>query len=435
MTELHSRGIADSEQHPDSYYRATANRIKHFPALSENLRCDICVIGGGYTGLSTALHLRRLGYDVILLEAERVGWGASGRNGGQLGSGQRVGQDTLERAVGPEKARMLWDLGEDSKRLVVDLIRTHDIDCDLKPGILHAAHKKAYTADYRQEAEKLQQVYNYDKISFIDADEMAGMLGMRSYHGGTLDRGAYHLHPLNLALGLAGACDKAGVRIYENSRVIKYTEQGGITVRTTDGVVTTDQLVLGCNGYLGRLEPRLAGRIMPINNFVIATESLGEERARSINRDDVAVADSRFVINYFRMSADHRLLFGGGENYTPGFPRDIAGFVRKYMLEVYPGLSDVKIDYAWGGALAITLNRLPHVGRLGPNIFYAQGFSGHGVGIATLAGKIMADALDGRHHSFDVFEQLPTYPFPGGRYLRWPMMVLGMMYYALRDRL
>ncbi|WP_321395575.1 FAD-binding oxidoreductase [Emcibacter sp.] len=424
-----------SEQHPDSYYLATASSHDSFPTLSGEESCDICVVGGGFTGLSTALHLRQAGFDVILLEANLVGWGASGRNGGQLGSGQRADQATLEKMVGTAGAHVLWDLAEDSKNLVKQLVRDHNIDCDLKPGVLHAAHKKRYTEDYREEALKLRNEYGYDQIRFVDEDEMAEMLGMRTYFGGTLDMGACHLHPLNLALGMAGACKKAGVRIYENSRVESYRENNGITVCTAAGRVSARQLVLGCNGYLGNLEPRLAGKIMPINNFVVATEPLGEARARMINRDDVAVADSKFVINYFRMSADHRLLFGGGENYTPGFPADLASFVRKYMLEIYPALEDVRIDYAWGGTLAITMNRLPHIGKLGPNIFYAQGFSGHGVGMATLAGKVVADAISGRHDSFDVFEKLPTHSFPGGQFLRWPMMVLGMMYYALRDRI
>jgi len=435
MINNHPHKNGGTGQHPDSYYNATANAMRDFPKLTGDQRCDICVIGGGFTGLSSALHLKELGYDVILLEAHRIGWGASGRNGGQLGSGQRVGQDSLENMVGTDEARILWDLGEESKNLVKDLIQKHNIKCDLKPGILHAAHKKRYMPDYRAEVDKLQKKYDYEPIRFVDEDEMADMLGMRTYYGGTLDTGAYHLHPLNLALGLGDACHKAGVRIYENSTVLNYTENDKITINTPEGTVKADQLILGCNGYLGNLEPRLAGKIMPINNFVVATEPLGEERARQINRDDVAIADSKFVINYFRMSADHRLLFGGGENYTPGFPKDLASFVRKYMLEIYPSLDDVKIDYAWGGALAITMNRLPHVGKLGSNIFYAQGFSGHGVGTATLAGKIMAQAIQGNHTNFNVFEKLPTYPFPGGRTLRWPMMVLGMMYYALRDRI
>jgi len=423
------------EQHPKSFYAATANSLTNYPRLDGDQRCDICVIGGGFTGLSTALHLRQLGYDVIVLEAHKIGWGASGRNGGQLGSGQRVGQDTLENMVGKDQARLLWNLAEDSKNLVKDLIKYHDISCDLKPGILHTAHKKKYQDDYKQEVEKLQKQYNYESIRYVDSQEMSEMLGMNSYHGGTLDMGAGHLHPLNFILGLGEACHKAGVKIYENSPALSYEEKGKIIIQTETGSVTSSQLVLGCNGYLGKLEPRLAGKIMPINNFIVATEPLGEDLARKINRDDVAVADSKFVINYFRMSSDNRLLFGGGENYTPWFPKDIANFVRKYMLEIYPILKNAKIDYAWGGTLAITLNRLPHIGKLGQNIYYAQGYSGHGVAMATLAGKIVAEAINGNENNFDAFEKLPTYSFPGGRYLRWPMMTLGMLYYGLRDRI
>ena len=427
--------VKNSAQNPESYYLATANNMEAFPQLEEDVSCDICVIGGGFTGLSAALHLKKLGFDVILLEAQHIGWGASGRNGGQLGSGQRIGQDSLEKMVGNQKAHLLWGLGEQSKNLVKQLIAKHNIQCDFKPGVLHAAHKSQYIGDYRHEVDKLQNEYGYERIRFVDENEMADMLGMRTYFGGTLDTGAGHLHPLNLALGLGKACQKAGVRIYEQSPVSRYNENGKITINTPKGDVIANQLILGCNGYLGNLEPRIAGKIMPINNFIAATEPLGPDRARMINRDDVAVADSKFVINYFRMSADHRLLFGGGENYTPGFPKDISTFVRKYMLDIYPSLEDVKIDYAWGGALAITMNRMPHLGKLGPNIFFAQGFSGHGVGMATLAGKVMADAIHGSHGNFDIFRELPIHSFPGGRFLRWPMMVLGMMYYAIRDRL
>ncbi|MCF8475030.1 MAG: FAD-binding oxidoreductase [Emcibacter sp.] len=435
MTHNYTEKKSAPEQHPASYYFASANRVPEFPTLDGEVRCDVCIIGGGFTGLSAALHLKEHGYDVILLEARKIGWGASGRNGGQLGSGQRVEQLALEKNLGKETARSLWDLAEESKNLVKGLIAKHDIHCDLKPGILHTAHKKQFLKDYQHEVEKLQNDYNYDHIRYVDGDELSDMLGMRSYYGGTLDMGAGHLHPLNFALGLGEVCEKMGVRIYENSPVTSYVENDKIVIHTPTGTVTADKIILGCNGYLGYLEPRLAGKIMPINNFVVATEPLGEARARQINRDDVAIADSKFVINYFRMSADHRLLFGGGENYTPSFPKDISSFVRKYMLEIYPSLEDVKIDYAWGGALAITMNRMPHIGKLGSNIYYGQGYSGHGVGMATLTGKILADAIHGNHHSFDVFEKVPTYTFPGGSHLRWPLMVLGMLYYAIRDRI
>jgi gamma-glutamylputrescine oxidase len=263
---------------------------------------------------------------------------------------------------------------------------------------------------------------------------MADMLGMRTYHGGYLDQGAGHLHPLNLALGLAGAAESHGARIFERSAVTDYRESdGGVTVTTDRGEVQADYLLLACNGYLGRLARRIESFQMPINNFVLATEPLGEARARQINRDDVAVVDSRFVVNYFHNSPDHRLIFGGGENYSPRFPKDLKRFVRRFMLEVYPDLDDARIDYAWGGTLAITLKRMPHFGRRGP-VFWAQGYSGHGVAMANMGGKLIAEALAGDAERFDLFARLPHARFPGGRYLRWPALVAGMLYYALLDR-
>ena len=420
--------------HPDSYYAATAHALP-FPRLSEAVTCDVCVIGGGFTGLSSALHLAERGFSVVLLEAQRVGWGASGRNGGQLGSGQRPDKITLEASLGKDHARRLWALAEESKALVKELIRRHRIDCDLKPGVLHAGHKPALADWYLRYAEKLRDDYHYAHVQPVSRETMAQMLGTRAYYGGYLDQDAAHLHPLNYVLGLARAAQRAGVSIFEGSPATGYRGTDPIVISTPRGAVRGRFLVLGCNGYLGNLEPRITGKIMPINNFILATEPLGEARARVLIRDDVAVADSKFVINYYRLSTDKRLLFGGGENYTRRFPKELKRFVRPYMLKIYPQLADTRIDYAWGGTLAITLNRLPHIGRLEPTIFFAQGYSGHGVGMATLAGKIIAEAVAGSAERFDVFARIPTRTFPGGRYLRWPGLVLGMLYYALRDRL
>ena len=260
------------------------------------------------------------------------------------------------------------------------------------------------------------------------------MVGSDRYWGGLLDENAAHLHPLNYALGLAAACRKAGVEIYENSPVTDISRTDPARVSTASGTVTADHVVLACNGYLGRLEPRVAGRIMPINNFIVATEPLGEARARSLIRDNVAIQDTKFVIDYYRLSPDHRLLFGGGENYSSRFPSDIASFVRKPMLRVFPQLKDVAIDYAWGGTLAITLNRLPDLGRLEPNVIYAHGYSGQGINMATICGKLIADALTGSPKKFDVMARIPTPSFPGGTLLRYPGLVAGMLYYAMRDK-
>jgi len=399
------------------------------------LDCDVCVVGGGFSGLSAALHLAERGYDVILLEAERLGWGASGRNGGQLNSGQRKPQDELERMLGKATARLLWDLAEEAKATVKERIARHGIACDFKPGVLVAAYKPREVGWLAADAERLESDYGYSEIRPVSRDEVGEMLGTGIYHGGTLDSGAGHLHPLNYALGLARAAREAGARLFENSRVTGYAPGRPIAVRTATGQVRARYLVLACNGYLDKLEPRLAGRIMPVNNFVLATEPLGAARAGALIRDDVAVCDTKFVVDYYRLSADRRLLFGGGETYSSRFPTDMKGFVRKYMLRVYPQLADARIDYAWGGTLAITLNRLPSFGRLEADVFYAQGYSGQGVALTSLAGKLIAEAVAGTAERFDVFARIPQPNFPGGTLLRWPGLVAGMLYYGLRDKL
>jgi gamma-glutamylputrescine oxidase len=421
--------------YPASWYAATARGLKLRPPLSGQVSADACVIGGGYTGLSAALHLAERGYAVVLLEAERVGWGAAGRNGGQVGSGQRLDEAELERRFGRGVARQLWDLAEEAKACVRERIARHGIDCDLKPGQLVTASKPAHAAALRERAERLARDYGYGEARYVPPAELPQMLGSAAFHGGFLDSGALHLHPLNYALGLAAACEAAGVRIHERSAALDYGRGDPVTVRTAGGAVTARHLVLACDGYLGRLEPRIASRIMPINNFILATAPLGEERARGLIRDDVCVHDTRFVVNYFRLSADRRLLFGGGENYRAGFPPDIAAFVRPHMLRIFPQLADVAIDYAWGGALGISRTRLPHVGRLPPNVYFAQGFSGHGISIATLAGRLIAEAAAGQAERFDILARLPAPAWPGGTLLRWPLLALGMLYYALRDRL
>ncbi|MBU3068550.1 FAD-binding oxidoreductase [Aestuariicella sp. G3-2] len=425
--------------HVDSYYAATAKELPDHPKLEGQIEADVCVIGGGYTGLSAALHLAERGYSVALLEAERVGWGASGRNGGHVGVGQRVGQDVLESKVGKEQARIFWDMGIEAVQTVKDLVEKHQIDCDLKQGALHVTHKASHIPDYQAEVEHLSKHYDFEHIRFVDTDEVRQLVGSDNYQCGTLDTFSCHLHPLNYALGLAKAAEQAGVKIYEGSRVTGYTSANNTSssetqVTTAEGSVKAKYVVLGCNGYLGKLEPRMAGKIMPINNFVLATEPLSEDLCRELIRDDTSVADSLFVIDYWKLSGDNRLLFGGGENYTSRFPKDMKNFVRKYMLKVYPQLQNTRIDYAWGGTLAITLNRMPHFGRLDNNVFYAQGYSGHGVPTATMAGKLIAEAVAGTAERFDVMASYPTHTFPGGTLLRWPGLVAGMLYYSLRDK-
>jgi gamma-glutamylputrescine oxidase len=424
-----------NSKHIDSWYAASANTDLNFPALEGEVEVDICIIGGGYTGLSSAIHLRDKGYSVALLEAERVGWGASGRNGGHCSTGQRADQDQLESLAGKDAAQQLWQLGLEAVDTVCQLIERFDIQCELKQGDLHVAAKSGHVAELQAYVEKLQRDYGYEHIRYVDKPELETLTSSRRYHAGALDTAGRHLHPLNYALGLAQAAGDLGTQIFENSRVSHYEQDDTVTVHTDKGVVKAKYMILGCNGYLENLSRKAAGKIMPINNFVLATEPLGDELARSLIRDDTSMSDSLFVINYWKLSADNRLLFGGGESYTRKFPADLKTFVRKRMLQTYPELEKARIDHAWGGTLAVTMNRMPAFGRLGDNVYYAHGYSGHGVPIATLAGKLLAEVISGTAERFDVMAGVPTPTFPGGTLLRWPGLVLAMAWHAMLDRL
>ncbi|QIL89147.1 FAD-dependent oxidoreductase [Microbulbifer sp. SH-1] len=421
--------------HTDSYYAASANAAPEFGALEEVTEADVCIIGAGYTGLSSALHLAERGFKVVVLEAERIAWGASGRNGGHVGVGQRKGQEELEKMLGLDTAKILWEMGLEAVQLVEDLIQRHHIQCDLKRGIMHLAAKPSHDAWLKEEVELLNERYGYDKVRYADRSEVRSLVGSERFYSGQVDSGSLHLHPLNYALGLAAAAKKAGVRFFEHSRVTSYRGGNPCVVNTARGSVRARNVILACNGYLGELEPRMAGRIMPINNFVLATEPLPQELARELIANDYALQDTLFVINYWKLSGDNRLIFGGGENYTSRFPQDIRAFVRRYMLETYPQLADTRVDFGWGGTLAITLNRMPSIGRLEPNVYYSQGYSGHGVPTATFAGKVLAEVLAGTEERFDILARIPTPSFPGGTLLRWPGLVAGMLYYSLKDKL
>ncbi|NCF16352.1 MAG: FAD-dependent oxidoreductase [Gammaproteobacteria bacterium] len=421
--------------YPDSWYVATADGIQDRPALEEDLTADVCVIGGGFTGLSAALNLAELGKSVVLLEAERIGFGASGRNGGLVGSGQRIEVMDAEKQFGVERSRQLWNFAELAKDEIRNRVEKHGIDCDLQKGQFVGVHKRSYVGWAQELSDVLTERYDYPFCNAVDREEVPDYVATRNYFEGFYDPEALTLHPLNYTLGLARAAEKAGVKVFENSRVTTYSRTDPAIVKTATGQVKASFIVLACNGYLGNLEPRSAGKIMPINNFMIATEPLGAERARELISGRFGVHDTRFVVNYYRISDDHRLLFGGGENYRPGFPKDIGKFVRPYMLKIFPQLKDVGVDYAWGGTLSVTVNRLPHLGRLEPNVYFGQGYSGHGISTANFAGKVIAEAVAGVSGRFDVFAGLPTHTFPGGTMLRYPGMVLGMLYYTLKDRL
>ncbi|MGY6549361.1 MAG: NAD(P)/FAD-dependent oxidoreductase [Roseinatronobacter sp.] len=417
--------------YPPSYYADTAPLLEPFPPLEGSRVADVCVIGAGYTGLSAALHLAQRGFSVVVLEAHRAGFGASGRNGGQVGPGQRIEQDAIESMMGPDDARKLWQIGLDARDLVQSLCAQHGIDAGYKPGVLHADWHARDVPHAHAYAEKLAREYAYTDLQPLDRDQVQAIVRTRAYQGGVLDQGAGHLHPLRYALGLARAARDAGAVIHEGTLVTDVTEGREVLVRTATGDVRAAHLLVAANGYLGRLVPQVAAKVMPINNFIIATEPLPEG---SVLTQPVAVADSKFVINYFRMSEDGRLLFGGGESYGYRFP-DLIRTVRKPMLQVFPQLRDTPISHAWGGTLAITMTRLPCFLRVGPNILSASGYSGHGVALASLAGQIMAEAVAGQAERFDVMARVKLPSFPGGAGLRSPLLALAMTWYALRDRL
>lgn len=431
MNLLHANDRPGS--YPPSWYAATATPFDPLPGLKGEVEADVCVIGAGYTGLSAALHLAERGYSVVVLEAHRVGFGASGRNGGQVGSGQRLDQDELERRMGRDAARALWALAEEAKDMVRGLIARHAMPVTFQPGVAHACWRPAQVAQDHAYADKLRRDYGYDRIEPLDRGGIRALIGSDAFAGGSIDHGAGHVHPLNLALGLGRAALAAGARIFERSEVLALERGVRPLVRCQNGQVRARHVVLACNGYLGGLDRQVAARVMPINNFIIATEPLGARAAEILSRP-VAVADSRFVVNYWRLSEDGRMLFGGGESYGYRFP-DIPATVRRPMERIYPQLAGVRIDYAWGGTLAITATRAPCFLRLGPDILSASGYSGHGVALSVLAGRLMAEALAGQAERFDLMARLPTPPFPGGTALRAPILALAMTWFALRDRL
>jgi gamma-glutamylputrescine oxidase len=420
-------------EHAPSWYAATAIPFAPLPALQGAASADVCIVGAGYTGLSAALHLAQEGLRVVVLEAHRVGFGASGRNGGQVAASQRRDQDDLERMFGRGDARRLWDLAQDANALLRKLIADHAIPVTYRPGVAHACWTEREVLHARRYADRLERDYGYTKIEHLDRKGIRALIGSDVYQGGGIDWGAGHIHPLNYALGLARAALDAGTVIHELSAVTHVTPGTKAIVHTVGGQVTADHVILACNGYLGDLEPRVAARVMPINNFIVATEPLGD-RVDSILSKPVAVADTKFVVNYWRLSDDNRLLFGGGESYGYRFP-DIIRTVRKPMLQVYPQLGDVRIDYAWGGTLAITMNRMPCFAQPQPNVLSASGYSGQGVAMATLAGKLLAQAVKGQSEGFDFMARLPQPEFPGGVAMRWPLLALAMTWYAMRDRL
>jgi gamma-glutamylputrescine oxidase len=420
-----------------SYYAASAHSVAPRPALAGTVECDVCVVGAGIAGCSTALHLADSGLSVALLEEHRAGWGASGRSGGQMIFGVAASQQKLTRLIGAQGARAVWEVSVEALALVRELIARFAIDCDWADGYLLAALKERHERELQAEVSELQERYGYTSVRYMPPAEVRTLLATDRYRGALYDRNSGHLHPLNYTLGLARAAESRGVRLFEGSRALGFTrvDHSRVRVQTAQGEVHARFLVLCGNVYLGAIAPTLAAKIMGVATYIVATEPLGDERARSLIANNTAVCDLNWVLDYFRRSRDQRLLFGGRVNYSGLKSFDAPAATRARMIRVFPQLADVRIDYAWGGDLDITRNRAPHFGRLAPNVYFLQGFSGHGMALTGMAGKLVAEAITGTAARFDVFARIPHGSFPGGAALRRPALTLAMLYYRIRDLL
>jgi gamma-glutamylputrescine oxidase len=416
-----------------SYYAASANPAPEHPSLQGEVSADVCVIGGGIAGCSTALELAERGYRVVLLEGHRIGWGASGRSGGQAITGFASGQTKLVQQVGAENARRMWNISLEGLQLIRDRVAKYDIDCDLHWGQMHVAIKPRQRDDLLHEQREAEEKYDYRRLRLLERAEVEALLETQRYCAGLYDSGSGHLHPLNYTLGLAAAASAAGVSIYEQSLVTSVSYDNPAVVSTARGKVRAKFVVLCGNAYLDKLVPSLRSRIMPVGTYIVATEPLGEARMQRLMRENIAVTDTNFVLDYFRRSADHRLLFGGRVSYSGSDAFDTASATRKRMLNVFPQLADTRIEYAWGGYVDITMSRAPDFGRLAPHVYYLQGFSGHGIALTGIAGRLVAEAVAGQAERFDLFTKLQHRNFPGGELLRMPALVLAMLWYRARD--
>ena len=425
--------MSQNKPEPLSYYRASAHQAPQRPRFHGQKEVDVCVIGAGFTGLSAAIELAKAGLKVVVLEAGQVGEGASGRNGGQICTGYSPGMGKFEQALGEKAAREAFDIAEEGKSLLVSRIGEYQIDCDLTWGYVHGAVRAGHEPELAAHHQELIK-YGYRQSRLLSRAEMREKCASERFLSGLADDGAGHLHPLNYALGLARAAESEGAVIYEHSRVVKVSPGRRVKISTRDGVVLADQVIVACNAYLDGLLPKVTSRVMPVASYMIATEPLGVERARSLIRDNEAMADSNFVIDYFRLSADHRLLYGGACSYSGIEPSDLKAFMRPKMLATFPQLADVKIDYGWGGFIGITYSRLPEMNRFTQNIMFAQGYSGQGLVLSGIFGKIMAEAVLGDDRRLELFSKIKHYPFPGGP-LKRPAHALGMLYYRVRDLL
>ena len=414
-----------------SWYEDSVVRPQ-YPALDGDLAVDVVVIGGGFTGLSAALHLARHGVSVAVLESHRFGDGASGRNGGQMGTGQRNWSSEIEAQYGFETSKALFDLAEEAKTSLMDFITTNEIDVDYRPGQLSVVHKKRYLTDYREHVEDLATRYGYPHMRYMDGGETAERLGSRRYFGGIRDTGTGHINPMKLVVGTARIAAESGARLYETTPVSSVTRIGGkVVAATARGTVTADRALMAVNAYGSGLSRDVDAHVMPIGSFIGASEPLDDPDA--ILPGGEACDDSRFVVRYFRKSVDGRLLFGGREAYTSA-TGDISRHIVKQILEVYPQLAGLKLSHAWGGSVGITMERMPYVRSLEPGITTIGGFSGHGVMMANFAGRLYAERVVGNRDRLADFEQLRIPAFPGGKRLRAPLMFLAMTWFSLRDR-
>lgn len=421
--------------HAASYYAATANSSAPRPSLSGTVEADVCVIGAGYTGLSTALHLAERGYKVVVLEAAKIGWGASGRNGGQIVNGYSRDLENIEWRYGKAAAEALGAMSLEGASIIRERIKTYNIACDYRPTNVFAA----FTAKQMRELKHMSTHWasrGHDGLEMLDKEGLRKHVKADCYVGGLIDHHGGHVHPLNLALGEADAIQSLGGQIFEQSAVTGVKNEGGKAIVTTARGEVRAPVAVACgNAYLNGVIPFLTDKVMPVSTQIVTTEVLGESTIRDLFPTLTAVEDANYVLDYYRPTADHRLLFGGGIVYGGAEPADIAARLRPNLTKVFPSLRNVRFDYLWSGNFALTLTRIPHFGRIGSNIYFAHGCSGHGVTSTHLAGRLIAEAIHGDATRFDAFANLPYYPFPGGRALRVPLTVAGAWWYGLRDRL
>jgi glycine/D-amino acid oxidase-like deaminating enzyme len=425
--------LTRAQEHTGSYYAATVNEVTDYASLHGAQTADVCVIGAGFTGISTALHLAERGYNVHVVEASRVGWGASGRNGGQI-IGGISGEKKIAGYLGQDGERIMWEMRWAGHDIIRERVNTYGIDCDLKWGYLDVAIKQRHLRAQHDELETLEK-YNFPhQYKMLSREETVCAIGTEAYLGALLNMGNGHLHPLNLCIGQAQAAVSRGATIFERSPVLRIKHGAKPSVITAQGSVTADFVVIAGNAY-HFIERKLRGNMFPVNSFIIATEPLPEELVNSINPDDLAVCDPNFVLEYFRLTADKRLLFGARCNYSGSDPGVIKRTLVPKILRIYPQLARTRIDYAWGGTIGVPINRVPQLGRISSNVFYSQGYSGHGVNVTHLAGQIMADTLAGTLERFDVFAKIKPIVVPGAHMFRNQMVALAMLYYQIKDRL